>query len=175
MPASVPVKPDTSHYYFVNYNEEFPPLQPSLFDDVIRLYGIDELAKSLARTKPDGSKGVKLRKSYKSHVADLPGKHAIPIEDKSFAHIALMPDNPDFTKPEIKPFSMEYLGKVIDLEKSGPNGVPGFDASKLALSGLDITDGKREKKRKAVVASPGQPQPALQPEAKRRHVQVKFD
>lgn len=34
------------------------------------MYGLDELALSVARTAPDGGKGVKLRKTYKNHIKD---------------------------------------------------------------------------------------------------------
>lgn len=167
-------KPSSSSgsYYFINQSEEFPPLQPTLRDDVIRLYGIQGLAQALTRTNPDGSKGVKLRKSYKSHISDLPGKHNIPTDDKSFTQLALMPENPDFGKIPIEPFSLDYLNKILNLEKTGPNGIPGFDSSKLALSNMDFVDLKKEKKRKANTNSVS---PEHQPELKRRHVQVKFD
>lgn len=160
----------TGNYYFIDSNESFPPAQPTLRADVIRMYNIQELAQALTRTNPDGSKGVKLRKSYKSHILDLPGKHNIPTEDKSFTQIALMPENPDFAKPEIEPFSLEYLNKILNLEKTGANGIPGFDSSKLALSNMDFSDLKKEKKRK-----PGASLSPEQQEVKRRHVQVKFD
>lgn len=160
-----------NNYYFINPDENFPTLQPSLRDDVIRLYNIEDLAQSLARVNPDGSKGVKLRKSYKSHIADLPGKHNIPTDDKLFTQLALMPENPDFGKPKIEPFEISYLEKILNLEKTGPNGIPGFDSTKLALSNLDYSDLRKDKKRKVNTSS-------LSPEqqdVKRRHVQVKFD
>lgn len=164
-------KPTSSGgYYFIDRNESFPPVQPSLRSDVIRMYNIQNLAQALTRTNPDGSKGVKLRKSYKSHIMDLPGKHNIPTEDKSFTQIALMPENPDLAKPQIEPFDLEYLDKILNLEKTGPNGIPGFDSAKLALSNMDFSDLKKEKKRKA-----GSSLSPEQREVKKRHVQVKFD
>lgn len=51
--------------------------KPTPKDNLIKLYGLIPVTKSLARTNPDGSKGVKLRKSYKNHIQDLPGKHQI--------------------------------------------------------------------------------------------------
>lgn len=46
-----------------------PPSRPSLCDDLFPMYGLNELAESVARTGPDGvSKGVKLRKTYKNHI-----------------------------------------------------------------------------------------------------------
>ncbi|GMM44792.1 Rox3 protein [Pichia kluyveri] len=175
MPKTTPQSNQT--FYFIKTDEKLPQLKPSLHDDMIRMYQLDDLANALARTKADGSKGVKLRKSYKSHIADLPGKHTIPTEDKSFTHIALMPDNPDFTKPKIELFSDEYLDKVINFEKTGSNGIPGFDSNKLSLTTIDPADLKkeREKKRKLNVTSPPDQQQIQQPELKKRHVQVKFD
>lgn len=167
--------PATNKYYFLNNTSDIPTMRPSLSDDVIRMYGLQDLAQSLTRQNPDGSKGVKLRKSYKSHISDLPGKHVVPIDDsKTFSRIVLMPDNPDFIKPKIDPFPIEYLQKVIKFEKTGPNGIPGFDSNKLALSNMNSSDLKKEKKRKAGVNNVGGT-PELQPDAKRRHVQVKFN
>lgn len=161
-----------SSFYYITHDDvdDVDSLRPSLVDDVIRLYNIDDLASALARTNPDGSKGVKLRKSYKSHISDLPGKHTIPTEDKSFLQIALQPENPDFTKPEIIPFPMDYLEKVIKMEKTGPNGVPGFDPDKLALAVPELADPKKDKKRKPISS----PDAAQLPDTKKRHVQVSF-
>ncbi|KAG0680877.1 RNA polymerase II holoenzyme/mediator subunit [Pichia californica] len=164
--------PGLDNYYFIDTNEEIPSVQPTLRDDVIRLYNIQSLAQSLTRVNLDGSKGVKLRKSYKSHISDLPGKHNIPTDNKNFVQLALMPENPDLTKPKIEPFNIDYLNKVLNLEKTGPNGIPGFDSSKLALSNMDYSDSKKEKKRKI---NPNSLSPEQQQDAKRRHVQVKFD
>lgn len=160
----------SSFYYITNDEDSISSLRPKLTDDVIRLYHIDDLADALARTNPDGSKGVKLRKSYKSHIVDLPGKHVIPTEDKSFLRIALQPENPDFAKTEIQTFEMNYLEKVINMEKTGPNGVHGFDSAKLALASPESIDAKKEKKRKTVAS----PEQAQQPDLKKRHVQVNF-
>jgi hypothetical protein len=41
-----------------------------LKQDLYAMYGLNDLAKSVARTKPDGSKAVKLRKTYKNHIKD---------------------------------------------------------------------------------------------------------
>lgn len=38
--------------------------------DLYTLYGLNDIARSVARTKPDGSKAVKLRKTYKNHIKD---------------------------------------------------------------------------------------------------------
>jgi len=47
-----------------------PARGPDLKQDLYALYGLNDIAKSVARTKPDGSKGVKLRKTYKNHIKD---------------------------------------------------------------------------------------------------------
>jgi hypothetical protein len=45
------------------------PSQPSLCDDLFPMYGLNDLAESVARFGPDGhSKGIKLRKTYKNHI-----------------------------------------------------------------------------------------------------------
>jgi len=43
---------------------------PDLKQDMFALYNLEDIAKSVARTNPDGSKGVKLRKTYKNHIKD---------------------------------------------------------------------------------------------------------
>lgn len=44
--------------------------RPDLKQDMFALYSLEDIAKSIARTNPDGSKGVKLRKTYKNHIKD---------------------------------------------------------------------------------------------------------
>jgi len=44
--------------------------RPDLRQDMFTLYKLEDIAKSIARTNPDGSKGVKLRKTYKNHIKD---------------------------------------------------------------------------------------------------------
>ncbi|KAI1005075.1 hypothetical protein K3495_g3147 [Podosphaera aphanis] len=46
------------------------PAIPDLRQDLFALFGLESIAKSVARTNPDGSKGVKLRKTYKNHIKD---------------------------------------------------------------------------------------------------------
>lgn len=43
---------------------------PPLTEDLFERYGLTDLAKSVAREHPDGSKAVKLRKTYKNHLKD---------------------------------------------------------------------------------------------------------
>lgn len=43
---------------------------PDLTQDLFTLYNLENVSKSVARTNPDGSKGVRLRKTYKNHIKD---------------------------------------------------------------------------------------------------------
>lgn len=132
-------------------SEPIPTINPPLRGDIISLYGLKPMADALARTKPDGSKGVKLRKSYKSHIQDIPGRHTIPTPntisnctpeeiakiDKHICHLAYVPlqSQHDFlnSHPPIEPFSSDFLTKSLNFEITGPNGVPGFDSQRLAM------------------------------------------
>lgn len=49
---------------------EHPARLPPLSQDLFERYNLTEIAKTVARTKDDGSKGVKLRKTYKNHIKD---------------------------------------------------------------------------------------------------------
>ncbi|GME82750.1 unnamed protein product [Ambrosiozyma monospora] len=176
--SQIPLHSDKSNqkqpsYYFIDDNgtKEYDTIQPSFRSDVIRLYGLLELSQSLARTKPDGSKGVKLRKSYKNHILDLPGKLNIP-NDRTLSSVVAGMENPDMAFPEIQPFDENELRQAFNFEKSSSNGVPGFDSSLLAL-GPDSSSIHNKKERKRKQATPSAP--AEQPELKRRHVQVHFD
>lgn len=152
------------NYYFVTPLSGYPAVEPWFDDDLIQLYNLKDISQALNRVNADGSKGTKLRKSYKSHISDLSGKHTIPKEDRSFVNIALTPDNPELVKPKIEKFDLNYLDKVLNFEKTGPTGIPGFDPSKLVLPG-DNT--KKEKKRKATSAATS---PEQLPDIKRRQI-----
>ncbi|KAG7735095.1 hypothetical protein KL948_000661 [Ogataea haglerorum] len=152
-------------HYFIDQDAKYEPVRPSFDTDVIRLYGLHPIAQSLARVNPDGSKGVKLRKSYKNHVADLPGKHAIPTE-RTLSPIVFRPDNPDLGDVQLKQYPLEQLKALFSFEKSSINGVPGFDSSKLAIDSLD-SSAKKERKRKGTPTTPSEP------DQKKRHVQLR--
>lgn len=90
------------------------------------------MAQSLARTNKDGSKGVKLRKSYKNHIQDLPGKHLIPAP-KQINGALLDPGlalHPDI----IKEIGSDILGQALKFDRTPANGIPGFNSSDLALN-----------------------------------------
>ena len=64
------------------------PHGPDLKQDLFEVYSLLDLAKSVARWNPDGSKAVKLRKSYRSHLK----KHVLPGD---FGEIKKEIDAPD--------------------------------------------------------------------------------
>ncbi|KAF7582251.1 Rox3 mediator complex subunit family protein [Clavispora lusitaniae] len=87
---------------------------------------------SLARVNSDGSKSVKLRKSYKNHISDLPGKHQIPgpkpinggLLDPNLTH------QPDI----IKEINGDLLSQAFKFDKTPINGIPGFNTADLAIN-----------------------------------------
>lgn len=100
----------------------------------MRLYNLEPIAKSFARTNPDGSKGVKLRKSYRNHIQDLPGKHQVSAQKAIPSGlldpmVALAPDL-------IKAMDSEMLGQAMKFDKTPINGIPGFKTSDLAINDL---------------------------------------
>lgn len=138
---------------------------PTGTDDLIGLYGLKELAASVARTDPVTGVKRKLRKSYKNHVADLRGKHVISSrgETPALAQLAHMPPPPP---EEVAPLSKDLLAH-LRFDKSPQTGIPGFDAKLLATYNgpvdshpyvssprpekklrKDAKDGNPEKKRK---------------------------
>ncbi|SMN21304.1 similar to Saccharomyces cerevisiae YBL093C ROX3 Subunit of the RNA polymerase II mediator complex [Maudiozyma saulgeensis] len=63
-----------SYYYYVDPEVTYTPQQPNPLDDLMSVYGLSDLANQVARTNKDGSKAVKLRKSYKNQISDLSAK-----------------------------------------------------------------------------------------------------
>lgn len=120
------------HERDANLPATYTPLTPCPLDNLLAVYGLEEIALSLARTKNDGTKGVKLRKSYKNHILDLPGKHQVPNAKPISEHML----NPDYAKtPDlIKEISTDVLRMALSFEKTPINGLPGFDTADLAIS-----------------------------------------
>ncbi|KAF8001768.1 hypothetical protein HF325_004269 [Metschnikowia pulcherrima] len=119
-------------YYLIDKDAQYNPPNPSPLENLLLMYDLELIAASLERTKPDGTKGVKLRKSYKNHIQDLKGKHQIP---------PAMPLNgqlldPDLAKqPDvIAEFNPELLSAALKFDKTPINGIPGFSPADLALS-----------------------------------------
>ncbi|RLV96498.1 Mediator of RNA polymerase II transcription subunit 19 [Spathaspora sp. JA1] len=144
-------------YYLIDSNHVYRQPKPTPMDNLLKLYGLEPIVKSLARTNPDGSKGVKLRKSYKNHIQDLPGKHQIapakPIPS------GLLDPQAGQTPDLIKELDPELLGKAMKFEKTPINGIPGFNTADLAINdqqmlmrGDDMSEndeyGKKSKRKK---------------------------
>lgn len=88
-----------AYYYYVDPATLYQPQQPNPLDDLISAYGLQDLSRQVARTNPDGTKAVKLRKSYKNQINDLSGKFSvIPTRENGkggeISHI-LFQNNPD--------------------------------------------------------------------------------
>ncbi|GME91107.1 unnamed protein product [[Candida] boidinii] len=139
------------NYYYIDSNKQYDTISPSFRSDIIRLYGLVGISDSLARNNPDGSKGVKLRKSYKNHIADLTGKHTIPTE-RNLSPVVFGPPREEIN-PEIQPIDVNELINCFNFEKTPITGIPGFDSSRLALEDNKSSD-KKSKKR-SLTASPG--------------------
>lgn len=101
---------------------------------------------------------MKLRKSYKNHIADLPGKHQVPA-GKPVNGALLDPElaqQPDV----IKEINGDLLNLAVKFEKSPVNGIPGFNSADLAINdqhmlmrGDDMSENdehKRKRKKKQV-------------------------
>ncbi|KAG7194677.1 RNA polymerase II holoenzyme/mediator subunit [Scheffersomyces spartinae] len=114
--------------------KRYKPSEPTPLDNLLSNYGLEPIAESLARTKVDGSKGVKLRKSYKNHILDLVGKHQIanpkPIQP------GLLDPNLDKTPDMIKEIDINLLRRALKFDKTPVNGIAGFSIADLAIGDL---------------------------------------
>ncbi|SCV01507.1 LANO_0F12112g1_1 [Lachancea nothofagi CBS 11611] len=107
-----------AYYYYVDPATLYQPQQPNPLDDLISVYGLQDLSQQVARTNADGTKAVKLRKSYKNQINDLSGKFSvIPTRDNGKGgDIApvLFQNNPDMMPqvnitPEMSPEQWRQL------------------------------------------------------------------
>lgn len=126
---------------------------PLPIDNLLKMYGLEPITKLLERTKPDGSKGVKLRKSYKNHIQDLPGKHQIPPAKAVPA--ALLDPNLSQQPDLIHELDTDLLNHALKFEKTPVNGIPGFNPADLAISdqltlmrGDDMSENDESKKKR---------------------------
>jgi len=132
--------------------ETYQPSKPTPLQNLLHLYNLEPVAQLLSRTNPDGSKNVKLRKSYKAHILDLPGKHQIP-EPKTIP-IGLMDPQIDQHPDIINQFDSELLKRALRFDRTPINGIPGFDVADLAIGDQqtlmrgDDRDDEQSKKRK---------------------------
>lgn len=76
--GSLSEKTAPDYYYYMDPEcSPYKPQQPNPLDDLISVYGLQDISKQVARTNPDGSKAVKLRKSYKNQIQGLSAKFCV--------------------------------------------------------------------------------------------------
>lgn len=66
-----------SYYYYIDPSVNYSLQQPNPLDDLISVYQLTDLSRQVARTNMDGTKAIKLRKSYKNQINDLSGKFTV--------------------------------------------------------------------------------------------------
>lgn len=107
--------------------------EPSGKDDLIKLYHLTELANSVARQDPLTGAKRKLRKSYKNHIADLPGKHTIPTRGETAWSLIDFAHMPPVNAVDMPDLDVQLL-RNLRFEKAPATGVPGFDPKLLATA-----------------------------------------
>lgn len=119
-------------FYLIDTEAAYTAPEPTPLNNLLAMYDLELIASSLERTKPDGSKGVKLRKSYKNHIQDLKGKHPIPAAKPINGQLLdpELPKQPDV----ITEFNPDLLNAALKFDKTPINGIPGFSPADLALS-----------------------------------------
>lgn len=62
------------YYYYVDPQAEvFKEPQPNPMKNLLDVYQLNDIAKQVARYNEDGTRGIKLRKSYKNQISDIAG------------------------------------------------------------------------------------------------------
>lgn len=166
MPSSMSAS-DNQNLFLVG-DVDFTVGRPSGCDNLTSLYGLDNLAGSVARFDPATGEKRKLRKSYKNEISDLPGKHTIPgpnetAENWSLVNIARQPPRFDPSKPppELKRMNEKALENGLAFDRSPLNGIPDFNVALLATDfskpgaspDVDAPSDKQAKKRFGVGVS----------------------
>ncbi|KAH3677187.1 hypothetical protein WICMUC_001768 [Wickerhamomyces mucosus] len=132
------------NYYYIDSTNIYKKSAPHPTQDLISLYNLNNIANSVARLSEDGTTGVKLRKSYKAHISDLPGKHSIIPKERTISPIVFAPDR-EGAPIVIKNFDAKPLSYNIDFDKSSDTGIPGFDPSNLAIGDVAGLSGTKRK------------------------------
>ncbi|CAN6596667.1 hypothetical protein TRVA0_001S03114 [Trichomonascus vanleenenianus] len=132
MPTPDPVS--SSSLYLVS-DETIERSRPSAATSLTKLYGLSDLAGSVARFDPATGEKRKLRKSYKNQIADLAGKHVIPTSTSgsgfSLLDLARMPPKSGSTSL-VPPLDDKQLSYALSLDKTPATGIPDFDIAMLA-------------------------------------------
>lgn len=126
---------DNSSFYLIP--SQCQQSRPSGADSLVDLYGLRDFANSVARQDPVTNTKRKLRKSYKNHVSDLPGKHPIPGPGESkwtLLDAALRPPTSVSEAERSLEFSADMMSHLKFQKSTG--SVPGFDPKLLAAPGV---------------------------------------
>lgn len=139
------------YYYYIDPNAHYTKPKPHPTDNLIELYNLTSIASSVARVNEDGTKGVKLRKSYKAHINDLPGKHTVIPKDRTISPIVFAPER-EGAPIQIKKMDEQVLRSYLQFQKTMDDGIPGFDPVNLAIGDMGQGGGgasgtKRKQKR----------------------------
>ncbi|CAM9024495.1 hypothetical protein WICANDRAFT_97023 [Wickerhamomyces anomalus NRRL Y-366-8] len=134
------------YYYYVDPNVQYTKSKPHPTENLIDLYNLSGIANSVARLNEDGTKGVKLRKSYKAHINDLLGKHVILPKDRTISPIVFAPER-EGAPIQIKKIDEQFLRSYLNFDKTSEDGIPGFDPVNLALGG-EVGQGTKRKQKK---------------------------
>ncbi|CDR37805.1 CYFA0S01e17590g1_1 [Cyberlindnera fabianii] len=136
-----PIEGAPESYYYVDSSKYYTKSAPHPTQNLIEVYNLTAISDSVARLSEDGTKGVKLRKSYKAHVNDLPGRHTNLPKEHTISPIVFAPqEGPGRT---IERFEPKMLSYNISFDKTPDSGIPGFDAADLAIG--DSSQGTKRK------------------------------
>ncbi|KTW29521.1 uncharacterized protein T551_02137 [Pneumocystis jirovecii RU7] len=117
-------------FYFVNHSS-YSQTIPSVTEDLQCLYGLNELAKRVARVDEFGNKR-KMRQSYKGHIQHLPGENVI-LKDRFIRDLILKPQE-DKTNKFIEDLDPEMLEMAFTLQ---PEPVSHLDSNILEYGSLE--------------------------------------
>lgn len=129
---------------------------PSPLQNLIDINNLTSVANSVRRFNSDGTKGIKVRKSYKNQIQDLFGKHQ--ISPSSPINPQLFNNEIHYEKVIFKLFSEDLLNSAFFFENNDDNTDLNINDLDLAINDLqfiskfgeisDICDNKVKKKRK---------------------------
>lgn len=118
-------------------------------DNLIESFGLSDIAASVARTKPNGEKAVKLRKSYKSHITDLPCKHTIK-NDKILESIVLREDitlGLNDLSHFMKPIDDDLISRALSFKKTPKDSLNDIEIEDLQFKTIVDSDKKNLKRK----------------------------
>ncbi|CCH46575.1 Mediator of RNA polymerase II transcription subunit 19 [Wickerhamomyces ciferrii] len=140
------VNTSNPYYYYIDPTVHYTKSRPHPNDNLIDLYNLSNIANSVARVNETGSKGVKLRKSYKAHINDLPGKHNNIPKDRTISPIVYAPER-EGAPININKFDNQILKNYLNFQKTNDDGIHGFDPANLAMGEFSSQGTKRKQKK----------------------------